>query len=250
MFRTLSLWMLASIVVLAACGGPGAWRRAASNATASQPAPGSELDGILTGLFEAPPGGGHRLEVVELRLLAMSEPPWSTLEPGSDAVRHGSVGLTTHRICRLREGLTFHEVERASWMIFQDGKLVAWDHGTFSTGCEAGRSYRPARAESLDLERGLLRYSAQRYPAAHPTLEERLRGGLALLEADRLEDAKRVLKYADANVTELSDQTETVFGDEREAAEERLVIVKALHVKLRRAVRKAEREAAKQAEGT
>ena len=250
MSRNLSLVILASSLALASCGGPEAWRRAASDATASQPAPGSELDGILTGLFEAPQGDGHKLEVVELRLLAMSDPPWSTLEPGSDVARRGSVGLTTHRICRLREGLTFHRVERASWMIFQDGKLVAWDHGTFKPGCEAGRSYRPARTESLDLERGLLRYSAQRYPAARPTLEQRLRGGLALLEADRLEDAKRVLKHADANVTELSDHTETVFGDEREAAEERLVIVKALHVKLRRAVRKAEREAAKQAEGT
>ncbi|MBW2242191.1 MAG: hypothetical protein JRH01_09410 [Deltaproteobacteria bacterium] len=250
MFRTLSLVMLASTLTLVGCGGPQAWRRAASNASASQPAPGSELNGILVGLFEPPAGEGHKLEVVELRLLAMGEPPWATLEPGSAAARHGRVGLTTHRICRLREGLTFHRVERASWMIFEDGMLLAWDHGTFKPGCEAGRSYRPARVEFLDLERGLLRYYAQRYPAAWPTLEERLRGGLALLEADRLEDAKRVLKHADGNVTQLSDHTETVFGDEREAAEQRLVIVKALHVKLRRAVRKAEREAAKQADAS
>ncbi|MCP3987400.1 MAG: hypothetical protein GY723_23690 [bacterium] len=250
MFRALPLWILTSTALLVGCAGPEAWHRAASKASAAEPTPGGNLDSILVGLFEPPSGEGDRLEVVELRVLAMSESPWSSLEPGDEAAHDGRVGLTTHRICRLREGLTFHRVERSSWMIFEHGKLVAWDHGTFKPGCEGGRSYHPARTGYLDLERGLLRYSAQRFPSARPSLEERFRGGLALLEAERLEDAKRALGQAERNLAELSDHTETLFGDEREAAEQRLIAVKALHVKLRRAVRKVEREAADQTSGS
>lgn len=248
MFPRLFLWTLA--LVLPGCGGPELWHRAVSEATAMAPEAGGEFSATMASLFEPPPGKGHKLEVLELRVLAMNELPWVPLEAGSEATRRGRVGLTIHRICRFREGLAVERAERSSWMIFEDGRLVAWDHGNFAAGCIGGRSYRPARAEWLDLERGLLRYSAQRYPTARPTLEERLRGGLALLDAERLDDAKRALGQAEHNVTALSDHTETLFGEERAAAEERLVIVKALHVKLRRAVRQAEREAAGETTGS
>ncbi len=231
------------LVFLAACAGsPEAWHRAAGDGTAAPPASGGALHATLASLFEAP-GKGHRLEVVELRVLAAHELPWTALEAGRGDASRGRVGVTAHRVCRHREGLTFTRTERSSWMIFEDDRLLAWDHGTFDSGCETGRSYRPARPEHLDLERGLLRYAAQRYPAARPSLEERLRGGLALLEVDRLEDAERLLRQAKRNVGELADYAESVFGDEREAAEERLVVVRALHTKLRRAVRDAKRSA-------
>lgn len=246
--------ILALLFLYLACatGGLAAWERASERNEAAPPKVGASFPGVIAALFAPTGTEGDRIEVRELRVLAMSERPWRELEPGEVASTDGLVGLLTHRICRRRDGLEFTREERSSWMIFEHGALIAYDHGHFAGGCAAERWLRPAPKEKLGAERGLLRYTAQRYPAARPTLEERLQGGVALVEVGRLDDAERLARLADPRIAELEDRTEILFDQQKARSEERLRVVKALRAKLVRALRaarKAEREEAEAVDG-
>ena len=250
MSRPLPILALLPLCAACAYGGIAAWERSSGRGEATLPAPGAPFGAAVAALFAPTGTEGDRLEIRELRVLAIAERPWRELEPDEAAGYEGLMGLLTHRICRRRDGLEFTREERSSWMLFEDAALVAYDHGQFVGGCASERWLRLAPERLRDAEKGLLRYTAQRYPAARPSLEERLQGGLALVEGQRLDDAERLVRLADPRIVELEDEAENLFDDEKAEAEERLRVTKALRAKLVRALRaarKAEREEAKTA---
>lgn len=229
---------LVSILLPLACatGGVAAWRPD-PGVGAVAPAAGAALEGVVAGLYAAGAGEGDSVEIEELRVLDLDERPWRELGP--DDASAGTLGLVAHRICRRRDGFEFVRQERASWMIFRSKALVAYDHGEFGPGCSVSRSLRPAPPELVTVERGLLRYVAQRYPAGRPSLEERLRGGLVLVEVGRLDDAKRVLDLAGPRIDELKDQLQGIVGEEREVGDVRLAELGVLQGRLHQALRVA-----------
>ena len=234
------LALMTTLLALAcATGGVGAWRPQ-PGAPAGAPEAGAPLQGVVAGLYAGSPDEADAIEVAALRVLDLDERPWR--EVGPDEATARTLGLISHRICRRRNGLDFVREERASWMIFRDEALVAYDHGAFGAGCAAPRSLRPAPPELVTVERGLLRYVAQRYPAGRPSLEEQLRGGLVLVEVGRLDDAARTLSLAGPRIDELKDHVEGTVGEEREAGDLRLAELGVLQGRLTQALRAARKK--------
>lgn len=136
----------------------------------------------------------------ELRLLRVDVDPWQALDPEALAPDEAAPGtrqaVIAHRTCRLRTGLRTLATPRASWLLFRDGRLEAFDHWSFGPACAGEHHFRPARGEDVALERDLVRYVAQRFPDAAPSALDQLAMGHAYLEAGRLEDARAMLAAA------------------------------------------------------
>ncbi len=185
------------LLLLAACAGPGGdwardWRARHPGAEPAPPQAGAGFGPTIAALDLAP-GPGARVVVEELRVLRTEDGAWEPLDPASAETASGTVGVATSRRCLQREGWRRREVPRSSWFLFRDGALVAWDHGVFGPGCSVEAHFRPAREEDLAEERTLVRWLAQRFPEARPDVSERMRMGLAYVEAGRLDDAERML---------------------------------------------------------
>ena len=114
-------------------------------------------------------------------------------DPGADYV------AVVSRDCSDWEGRERWSDERASWFLFEGGRLTAWDLYRFAPRCALGNSFRPvaARSPSRADERDLLRWLDQRYPPGRIPLELRFSRGLAYVEAGRLEEAGAMLRFAD-----------------------------------------------------
>ncbi len=135
-------------------------------------------------------------------MLRVDVEPWETLsvDSGVTGTEASMIGVIADRRCRGRRGIHFFGSERVSWYIFQTGGLVSYDHFEFGEACEPRNHYLPSRIELLATEQALVRYAASRYPGSAPTTEEMLSKGLALVAADRLPDAKRMLRNADREI--------------------------------------------------
>jgi hypothetical protein len=114
-------------------------------------------------------------------------------EPGADYV------AVVGRECSDWEGRERWSDERASWFLFRDGRLAAWDHFSFGPRCAVGNSFRPVAASSPSRanERDLLRWLEQRHPPGRIPLELRFSRGQAYAAAGRLEEAGAMLRFAD-----------------------------------------------------
>lgn len=240
--RLASLFLLVSLLGCAS-SGVSAWRPD-TRAQAAPLAVGASLTDAVASLYAGAEDGADDVDLLELRVLDLSARPWKEVGP-DEAAGRTPLGLVAHRECRRRDGLRFTVHERSSWMVFREGSLVAYDHGAFGAACSVRRELRPADADTLELEKGLLRYSAQRYPGARPGLEETLRGGLAYVEAGRVEDAERALRMGERGIDLLDDETEVTFGDDKQALLDRIAEARKLRLELLRAV---ERERATQTE--
>ena len=211
--------------------------------TPARPVFGDSLAETLASIH-AGPGGPAEVSVTELRVLRVDVQPWETLSAAAALAgpEEQSIGVIAHRRCKGRRGLHFFGSERTSWYVFAAGKLAAYDHFEFGEACEAQDYYLPSSAEHLATERTLLRYAASRYPTSAPTTEEKLSKGLALVAADRLPDAERMLKDADREIAAMMATRETLSEDEREALDEEKKRLRAMRVKLSRAIADARRQ--------
>ncbi len=229
---------LLALVSLLGCASDGvsAWRPDGAAPPAALSA-GAALQDAVAGLYAPAATEGDDVELLELRVLDLSARPWQEVGP-DEAAGRSPLGLVAHRSCRRRDGLRVTTQERSSWMVFVDGALVAYDHGAFGPGCTATRALRPADDATRSLEKGLVRYAAQRYPGARPGLEETLRGGLVYLEAGRVEDAERALRLGERAIDRLDDDTKVTFGEEKEALQERIDEARRLRRDLLQAIQK------------
>jgi hypothetical protein len=168
----------------------------------AQPALGDTFDGLLAKLPHAE-GPGPRVEVEELRVLAVESEPWARLEPALAARDPGRVAVVAGRRCSWREGLSTVRAERASWYLLASGALVAFEHDGFSAACAPRPAFQPASPGDLAVERQLVRYVTQRWPKDAIPAEERLPRGLALISRGRPDDALAELQALDRQIAEL-----------------------------------------------
>ncbi len=231
--------LFALSLALGGCASTGvdAWQPSGA-AGSLAPALAAPMEGVIAGLYADSGGEGDWLEVEELRVLALDDKPWVEVGP-AEAKSHALLGLVVHRSCWRWNNLDYVKLDRSSWMIFENQALVAFDHGAILPGCLGERILQPAGEDRLEFERGLVRYTAQRYPSAWPTLEERLRGGLALVQVGRLDDAERVLKLGDTRVAELKDEIDATFDEEKTALQARYDEARKLRLELMRSLKTA-----------
>jgi hypothetical protein len=226
-----------------ATDGSERYRLAHPGWTPAPPRPGDSFEETLASIH-AGPEGPFEVSVGELRLLRVDTVPWEPLSV--DAAVAGSeeqnIGAIAHRRCEGRQGIRFFGSERVSWYVFVAGKLVSYDHYEFGESCEPENYYLPSRAEHVATERTLIRYAASHYPESTPTTAERLSKGLALVSADRLPDAERMLRNADRELDSMAEERETLPEEEREEFEEEEKRLRAMRVELSRAIAAARRQ--------
>jgi hypothetical protein len=194
--------------------------------------------------IHARPEGSFDVSVRELRVLRVDSAPWETLSVDSAAAEPEEwvIGAIALRRCKGRRGIRFFSSERVEWYIFAAGGLISYDHFEFGEGCETENHYLPSRAEHLTTERALIRYAASRYPDSVPTTAEMLSKGLALVAADRLSDAERMLRSADRELDSMAREGEDRPEEEREAFAEEEKQLRAMRAKLSRAIAAAQRQ--------
>lgn len=216
------------------------YRLAHPDWTPAPPVAGDSLERTLASL-QSGTEGHFRVSVREFRLLRVDIEPWETLSNVAETDA-STIALIADRRCRGRRGIHFFGAERVSWYIFVAGGLVSYDHFEFGEACEPRSHYLPSRIELLATEQALVRYAASRYPGSAPTTEEMLSKGLALVSADRLPDAKRMLRNADREIDRMSAKALSAPQEERESLEEEEKRLRAMRAKLSRAIADAQQQ--------
>ena len=211
--------------------------------TPAPPRAGDSFEETLASIH-AGSEGPFDVSARELRVLRVDSAPWEPLSVDSAAAgpEDWVIGAIALRRCKGRRGIRFFSSERVEWYVFAGGGLVSYDHFEFGEDCETESHYLPSRAEHLATERALIRYAASRYPDSVPTTAEALSKGLALVGADRLPDAERMLRSADRELDSMAREGEDLPEEEREAfaAEEKRL--RAMRAKLSRAIAAARRQ--------
>lgn len=241
------LVLLLGVAVLGCAGDyTERFRRAHPGWTPAPPVTGDSFEETLASIH-AGPGDPLSVSVRELRVMRVDVEPWEVVEPDSvaDGPEEQTLGMIAHRRCKGRKGIEFFGSERVSWYVFVAGKLVSFDHFEFGAECAPENHYAPSAAEHLATEQALLRYASRAYPESVPTTAERIGKGVALVSADRLADAERMLRHADRDLDFMAGERETLPDEEKaplEAEEKRL---RAMRAKLSRAIAAARREQGK-----
>jgi hypothetical protein len=168
---------------------------------------GDPIELLLQKLPHAGAAGAH-VEVEELRVISVGRLPWTPLEPETASSEAGPLAVVAGRNCTEREGLERHESERASWFLLRQSVVLAFDHDDFAAHCEAVPAYVPAPHDDIAIERMLVRYVTQRWPGDAVSADERLDRGMALLEAQRADDALLELQALDREIAELERRRE------------------------------------------
>lgn len=217
------------------------YRRSHPDWTPGPPLAGDSLEKTLATL-QAGTEGPASVSIRELRLLRVDLEPWETVSAdtalaGSEAQR---IALIAPLDCRGRRGIHFFSLERVPWYIFAAGELVSFDHFEFDEACQPRNHYLASSAEYLATERALVRYAASRYPESAPTAEEMLGKGLALVAADRLAEAKRMLRRADRKIDFMSSDADSLSEEERDALEADEKRLRAMRAKLSRTIAAAQ----------
>jgi hypothetical protein len=234
---------------LAACAGAaGPIPPGAEGQVLPGPARGDPVAEVLAALG-SPPGLRARVSVEEVRLVRREGLRWEELSRREAAAARGAVGVIARRRCQLREGLSVVRESRTSWYAFEDGRLEAFDHAAFDPGCRVLRQFAPAAGEAtLETERTLVRFAAQRHADAALDAAERLRRGLALVAAERLDEARADLRAGDLALEALGYQRERARAEEHEALELRERELRALRARLHHALVQAKSEGSAVAE--
>jgi hypothetical protein len=250
--------LLLAAALLAGCS----WRRPGeANAVAvapdGHPMPSEGL-GIaeVIALAETAEQGDFSADAEILRVAKVSDKIWEDVPVR--AARRGDVALdpaaeyvvVAHRECS--DWTTDRDRwsdDRASWFLFAEGKLVAWDHYAFGPHCAIAESFRPvpAGSPSLVTERDLLRWLEQRHPPGKLPIELRYERGRAFAAAGRIAEARSMLRFADDAVDardQLFEVRETT-EEERTAYDREARRLGDLRAEITAAIREAEaREAA------
>jgi hypothetical protein len=164
--------------------------------------------GLLLQKLPHAEASGPAVELEELRVMSVGELPWTPVEPSAAGGIGGPLAVVAGRRCTQREGLDREESDRASWFLLRHGAVLAYDHDGFASLCEAVPAYVPAPRTDVEIERMLVRYVTQRWPGDRVSPDERPSRGLALLEADRPDDALLELQALDRDIAELERRKE------------------------------------------
>jgi len=206
--------LFAALLLLCACADPGAQYRAAHPDWTPR-APNEQMDGAeVLALLHVPPEGEFTVTLEETFLSRVEDDVWR--EISAREVTRGNPGATDFtvvigsRSCSDWQWMTeedyvgYQAEERSSWYLLRGETLIAWDHWNYRAHCVPVNSFRPARGDDQALEQTLLRFVAQRFPNPRTPAEIRFDRGVAYLEAERIVEARRMLKAGDRAIESLS----------------------------------------------
>jgi hypothetical protein len=209
-----------AFALAAAIASGCSWHRAGeANLVAPPPAelaaPRAGLSlGEAIALAEAEEQGDFSTDAEVLRVAKIADGIWEDVP--TRAARNGTLPLDAnaeyvviaHRTCS--DWTTDRDRwsdDRASWFLFADGTLVAYDHWNFGAHCGLANAFRPAPPDSPSraTERDLLRWLEQRHPPGRIPIELRVSRGRAFAQSGRLEEARALLRFADDEITTRED---------------------------------------------
>jgi len=199
--------LLCSFTALLACASPTAGFLADNPGWTPRPPTADMGAAEVLALLHVPPPGEFSVELNDVVVSRIEDDVWH--EASEREVAKSAPGeadytvIVGERSCgdwqwMTDEDYVGHQAEvRTSWYLLSGGSLVAWDHWTWGARCGPENSFRPARTEDRYTEKTLLRFVAQRFPNPVTPPEIRFDRGLAYLEAERIDDARRMLKAGD-----------------------------------------------------
>ena len=212
-----------------ACADPTARFLAANPGWEPRP-PAEDMGAAeLIAMLHTPPTGEYSVDVGDVFVSRIENDIWResserevAAEPGGPETYTVVVG---RRSCSDWQWMSeedyvgYQAEERASWYLLRGDALVAWDHWSYGERCVPANSFRPAREEHRYTEKVMLRFVAQRFPNPATPAPIRFERGHAYLEAERIDDARRMLKSGDRAI-------ESVANDHlhREAGETRTAL--------------------------
>ncbi len=209
---------LAAMWALAGCTSPPVEiPGAALGPTTPAPTRGQDYASVRA-LLEISPEGDARVTLLEQRRMRVDRDPWQTIEADDPAITRSRVTLVAERRCKVKTGRVSRAViERASWYVFDAGRLIAFDHVSFDSTCATRRYFGPSAPDDLRTERTLKRYVAQRHMESRLSTEGQLRLGIALVGVGRLEEAEQWLGLGKRRIGRIDSQLRGQVQPNRQA---------------------------------
>ncbi|MDJ0785770.1 MAG: hypothetical protein QNK05_03115 [Myxococcota bacterium] len=243
--RAARVLLLLTLLLLAFGSAPGCSSLGSGDPTVEEPRPlaappppapipGDSLDAVLATIEV--PSEGAKLDLHELQLLRVDVDPWERVSPDEAP---GDVVMMAVRRCNHREGLFSDEAVRASWYVFESGRLRVFDHSSFDGHCGVRRIFTLSPPERPEPERTLVRWVSQRHPDDLADSADKLRLGIALVEAGRLDEAERWLESGSREVERLESRTRIEGDDDEIEKDRRLDELRPLRATLTRELRDA-----------
>ena len=180
------------------------------------PDPGANLEQTVASLY-APPPIGTQLSIRRLELLRVDMEPWQPISfedlrsgryVSSDEAGYAVVANYT---CRGRLDLQLYQGEKVGWYLLPSNRLAAFDHYEFLEACTVTNQFQPAATEHAALERELQQHVASEYPTSMVHVGELFQKGVVYARANRVDDAKRMLREGNRAFDAGSDDKPTEF---------------------------------------
>ncbi|MGI9433054.1 MAG: hypothetical protein ACR2PQ_12610 [Myxococcota bacterium] len=170
----------------------------------SGPSQTASLHEVLAILY-APPVADYSLIVAKLAVLRLEEGgPVELSREEIDATlasgASGDYGVIATLSCQSEYNIKRYAGEKVAWYLLRQGKLTAYDHFDFVDFCAVANEFRAARADTMALEAQVLSYRDENFPKSMEHAGQFYRRGLGYLNAERPDDALRMLQAGDAAV--------------------------------------------------
>jgi hypothetical protein len=166
------------------------------------PDEGAGLYETLAGL-QAPQRYDYQLSVTQLAVLKVAADGVTELSPeqidralllppGDD---HFAIVATVS--CRSEIDTNMYWGQKVEWMLFEGGRLSAWDIHLFASRCVVGNDFRPARGVAIPLEEQIVSFRQASFPRSMGHAIEYYGKGLAYLKEGRVTAAEQMLAKGD-----------------------------------------------------
>jgi hypothetical protein len=176
----------------------------------------ANLEQTLASLY-APPPLGVQLSIRRLEILRIDTEPWQSVP--FQGLRTGAItssnaesyAVIAHFTCRGRVDLQSYYGEKVAWYLLPDNRLRAFDHYEFLEACTVHNDFHPTSAAKASLEKALEARVASGYPPSMVHVKQLYQKGIAYARAERVEDAKRMLREGRSAFDSSGDDKATEF---------------------------------------
>lgn len=173
-----------------------------SDEPAVLPSRGMTLQQVLAALRQPPNDQHHstlrKLEVVLLDGPEVTSIPEDALKAASgEQFAAGSFGVIALTSCDAEIG---RRAEFTSWYLVEANALSSWSHFVLNEGCSYAPNFKPASAKHIASEARLVARAESSFPRNQEHDLSLYARALEFLVVGRVDDARRMLAEADANV--------------------------------------------------
>lgn len=188
------------LALLAACAPSGyqAYRDAHPGWDGAFPTSDADLTRVFAALA-GPPARGHTTTAQQEKVWRLDAGHWVATDPSAAPASGDSVGVTALLECVADDGQSPFLTSQQNWYLLREGRLVAWDHHQFTTGCTISDDFSPAKADLAPVEQELLERAGLCRPACAAHAVEYYAKGQAFVRAGRLADAQEMLARGDGS---------------------------------------------------